>query len=437
MQASSGNSQEAAPASQSAGLVEHFFRHEWSNLVAVLTRAFGIARIDLIEDTVQAAMLEAMHAWKHRGVPENPSGWIHRVARNRILDALRREKVHARAMTLSGQTEEASAELLDRWFEEEELPDSLLRMMFVCCHPSLDQKSQIALSLRVLCGFHVREIASGLLMRPEAVKKRIQRAKAELADARIVMELPTSAEIRSRLAHVHDVLYLLFNEGYSTSHGVVPIRDDICEEAARLCHLLCQCEPTNTPATRALLALMLFHGARLDARLDEAGNVVLLEDQDRSNWDRNLIQIAAGWLAKSIADRPSRYHYEAMIAHLHCTAPSVAATDWSQIVLLYETLLRLHPSPVYRLNHAIAIAQVGDLDAALEELRSLRGDHLMRDYFLVDCAMARVYELASDWEAAIDAYLVAYKNVSTDHHRYTINKRLVAVRNRVAGKQVR
>ena len=217
-------------------LVEHFFRHEYGNLVAILTRTFGVPRIDLIEDSVSAAMAQAMHTWKQARIPENPSGWIHRVARNRILDALRREKVQEKALALSGRQEDYGS-APEPQLEDPDLPgDSLLQMMFVCCHPSLERKSRIALTLKILCGFGIREIARGLMMTPAAVKKRVQRARESLAESEITMDIPSGPELQGRLSVVHDVLYLMFNEGYSTTHGVEPIRDDVCDHHFRLRH---------------------------------------------------------------------------------------------------------------------------------------------------------------------------------------------------------
>ncbi|MFK7819022.1 MAG: RNA polymerase sigma factor [Planctomycetaceae bacterium] len=408
-----------------AGLVEHFFRHESANLVAVLSRAFGVNRLDLIEDQVQAAMLEAMDAWKHRGVPDNPAGWIHRVARNRILDAIRREKVHQRAASHAGQSIEATESLVSQWLEEDQLPDSLLRMMFVCCHPSLDRSSQIALTLKVLCGFGITEIARGLLTNPETIKKRIQRAKKKLAEQNVGVELPQNAELQERLSVVHDALYLLFNEGYSTSHGHDPIRDDLCEEAARLCLLLCE-NQIGTPETFALLALFLFQGSRLDSRVDKTGAVVLLEDQDRSLWDRRLIGVGESWLRKS-GSPTSRFHLEAGIALLHCRAASVVETNWAAIVTLYNRLLQLMPSPIYRLNRAIAVAQAGDMDAATNELLDLKEEASLSDYFLLDCAQARVSELSGDVHAAIDCYLKAISRGVAPHERTLIEKKIAAL----------
>lgn len=405
-------------------LVEHFFRHESANLVSVLTRVFGFSRIDLVEDMVQAAMITALNAWKQGGVPDNPSGWIHRVARNRILDSLRREKNHQRALAFAGHNGATTASLVDQWLDEESLPDSLLRMMFVCCHPSLDRQSSIALTLKILCGFSVGEISRGLLMSIDAVKKRIQRAKSALAEREISLEFPSPDQLSHRLSVIHNVLYLMFNEGYSTSHGLEPVRDSVCEEAARLCHMLCEHETFSTPATRALLALMLFHASRLDSRTDSDGNIVLLEDQDRNLWDRKLMAIARRWLTRSVGSHPTRFHFEASIAQLHCSAPSVDETDWRRIILLYDRLLELHDSPVYRLNRAIAIGQTGQLDLALSELDSIRERREMRDYYLLDCAAGRFHELAGDKDAATDAYLAALSGTVADHEKRLIQRRL-------------
>lgn len=424
------NSGESDRPTEPKRLVEHFFRHESANLVSVLTRAFGFSRIDLIEDMVQSAMMTAMNAWRQRGIPDNPAGWIHRVARNRILDSLRREKVHLRAIALSGQSEQATVELVDQWLEESALSDSLLRMMFVCCHPSLDRTSQIALTLKILCGFSVKEIARGLLQRPEAIKKRIQRAKAALADQVVSLEFPDAAELQKRLSTVHDVLYLMFNEGYSTSNGIEPIRNDVCEEAARLCHLLCEHSNLSSPKTRALLALMLFHAARLESRVDERGAIVLLEDQDRSTWDLGLIRIANQWLAKSKDSRPSRFHYEAGIAQQHCCAKSVSETDWTTIVKYYSKLILLNDSPVYRLNQAIALGQSGEIEKGMLELESIRGCREMRDYYLLDCAFGRLHELNKNIPAAIDAYLAALSNSLAEHERQLLANRLLKLANR-------
>jgi RNA polymerase sigma-70 factor (ECF subfamily) len=405
-------------------LVENFFRHEFANMVAVLTRAFGVRRIELIEDTVQSAMLEALTAWKQKGPPSNPSAWIHRVARNRILDHIRRDKVHERAVAFAGQTLEASESLMTQWLQEEELPDSLLRMIFVCCHPTLPRPSQIALTLKVLCGLSVGEIARALLTPPETIKKRIQRAKSRLAELEIAVDMPPSGELETRLGVVQDVLYLTFNEGYSSSQGHAPIRDDLCEEAARLCHVLCSNSQFSTPTNRALLALMLFHGARLESRVDANGDPVLLEDQDRTQWDHSLIQVAEVWLSKSKGDEVSRFHFEAAIAQQHCQAASLEETDWPTIVRIYDRLVTHFDSPVYRLNRAIAIGETGDTRRAIKELEVVAEMPEMANYFLIDCARARLFEYKGDLNSATDCYLKALSGSVALHERNLLKKKI-------------
>ncbi len=404
-------------------LVEHFFRHESANLVAVLTRVFGIRRIELIEDMVQASLLKAMQNWKQNGIPENPSAWVHRVAKNQILDALRREKTFHDAASQSAQSFETQERVIDEFLDGEQLPDSLLRMMFVCCHPSLERKTQIALTLQTLCGFGVAEIAHGLFLPSETVKKRLQRAKKTLKAADLQIELPSDNELSQRLHVVHDVLYLMFNEGYSTSHGVDPIRDDICEEAARLCHLLCE-SPCSSSASKALLALLLFHSARLEARTDQDGAVVLLEEQDRSKWDQRLICFAQFWLSQSKCDQPTTFHYEAAIAKQHCIASSVQTTDWETIVQFYHRLLQLRDSPLYRLNRAIALGEAGATQEALSHMRLLRQQPNMKNYQLLDCAFARIHELEGALQEAADYYLSALSKSTTPHEKELIQKKL-------------
>ena len=283
-----------------AGLVEHFFRREAGRLVSVLTRIFGWRNFDLVEDMVQATLLDALQAWRVR-VPDNASGWVHRIAKNKILDALRREKTGQKAVAAWAETHRPDGENLDEMFFDSEIEDSQLRMMFACCHPYLARENQLALTLKALCGFGNSEIAHALLVGEETIKKRLQRATRELVERQISLDPPPAGELAARLDSVHQVLYLLFNEGYLSSDGERAIRADLCEEAARLCHLLCSQPRFGTPATRALMALMLFHAARLEARLDPDGAFLLMEEQDRGKWDHRLI-----WRARGLPERLSR-----------------------------------------------------------------------------------------------------------------------------------
>lgn len=408
-------------------LVEHFFRHEYANLVSVLTRAFGIRRIDLIEDMVGAAMVQAMNSWKRQGVPDNPSAWIHRVARNRILDYLRRENVHDQAIGLLSMTfpvAENPGDVIDEWLEPESLPDSLLRMMFVCCHPELDQVSQIALTLKLVCGFGIDEISVGILLKKETVKKKIQRAKKKLEKANVAVDFPLPEAALARLASVHNVLYLLFNEGYSTTRGDAPIREDLCEEAVRLCLMLCHHSNFSTGESKALLSLMLFHASRLESRTDSLGNNVLLENQDRTAWDRELMQTANRWLVSSVQKVPSRFHLEAVIAATHCAAEKFEETDWETIIKFYQKLIELYPSPIYELNCAVAYAQTGEFEKSNVILNGIRQDQELEDYCLLDCAEAFLLEKMGDKQGAVDKYLEVMSKPISNHRKLLIEKRL-------------
>jgi RNA polymerase sigma-70 factor (ECF subfamily) len=409
-----------------APLVEHFFRHEAGRLVAVLTRLFGWRHFDLVEEMVQATLLTALQSWRVRGIPDNPAAWIHRVARNRVLDALRRVEIGARAVEAWAATQLHSAPEIDDLFLDTEIEDSQLRMMFACCHPCLAREDQLALTLKALCGFGNSEIARGLLLQEETVKKRLQRARQMLVQQQVALEPPPAAELPSRLGSVHQVLYLLFNEGYSTSRGECAIRADLCEEAARLCWLLCAQRRCSLPATFALMALMLFHAARLPARLDSAGQVLLMEDQDRSKWDQQLIHRAQELLDRSAEGTTvSSFHLEAGIALLHCTAPDYARTDWPGILQFYDALIQLHPSPIYLLNRAIVIAQLQGPEAGIRALDESRTQQALRHYYLFDATLGELHRRAGNLPRARQ-YLEAAKRKTVSPADHTILDRRLA-----------
>jgi RNA polymerase sigma-70 factor (ECF subfamily) len=408
-----------------APLVEHFFRHEAGRLVSVLTRFFGWHNFDLVEDMVQATLLDALEVWRLRGVPDNPSGWVHRVARNKIVDALRRDEIGQRAMAEWAAYRPTSDGGLDDLFLDSEIEDSQLRMMFACCHPRLARENQLALTLKALCGFGNSEIARALLVGEEAVKKRLQRATGDLIDHDIALTPPPVEELAERLDSVHQVLYLLFNEGYSASDGETAIRADLCEEAARLCQLLCSHPRFATPPTHALIALMLFHAARLDARLDQRGSLLLMEEQDRSRWDHQLIRRAQDYLHQSAEGTVvSAYHLEAGIAYHHCTAPTYAETNWSAILRLYDALLTLHRSPVYLLNRAIVVAQIDGPAAGIHALDEAGQDNALRHYHLFDSTLGELFRRAGDRTRARQHLEAARQKTSSPFDQELIDRRL-------------
>jgi RNA polymerase sigma-70 factor (ECF subfamily) len=408
-----------------APLVEHFFRREAGRLASVLTRFFGWRNFDLVEDMVQATLLDALEAWRVRGVPDNPSGWVHRVARNKVLDALRRARIGRRAAGRWAAARPTNHEGIDDLFLDSEIEDSQLRMIFACCHPRLAPENQLALTLKALCGFGAAEIARALLASEETVKKRLQRATGDLAEHQVSLDPPEAAELPRRLDVVHQALYLLFNEGYSASRGETAIRADLCEEAARLCHLLCTHPRCSTPATHALMALMLFHAARLDARLDPQGSFLPMEEQDRGKWDRRLIRRAKEFLDQSAKGSVvSPYHLEAGIAMYHCSAESYAKTDWPAILRLYDALLAIHRSPVYVLNRAIVVAQIDGPLAGIRALEEAGRDEALSRYHLFDATLGELYRRAGDLHRARRHLESARQKTSSAFDREIIDRRL-------------
>jgi RNA polymerase sigma-70 factor (ECF subfamily) len=408
-----------------APLLEHFFRHEAGRLVSVLTRIFGWRHFNLVEDMVQTTLLDALEAWRVRGVPDNPSGWVHRIAKNKILDALRRDRIGQRVLGEWAADRPAHEEGLDELFFDSEIQDSQLRMMFACCYPYLARENQLALTLKALCGFGNAEIARALLVGEETVKKRLQRATRDLIDHHIALDPPAAAELPRRLDAVHQVLYLLFNEGYSSTDGETAIRADLCEEAARLCHLLCSHDRCRTPPTLALMALMLFHAARLDARLDQRGTVLLMEEQDRGRWDQRLIRRAQEFLDQSAEGTViSPFHLEAGIAFHHCTAKSYAETDWPAILRLYDALLTIQRSPVYLLNRAIVVAEIEGPLAGIHALNEAGQDPALRHYHLFDATLGEFYRRAGDLARARQYLETARQKTPSPFDREIIDRRL-------------
>ncbi|WP_250846696.1 RNA polymerase sigma factor [Aquisphaera insulae] len=421
-------SRPAAEAPSAAQLVEHFFRHESGRLVAVLVRVFGLRHLDLVEDMVQASLVEALQSWRTGEIPVEPSAWIHRVARNKVLDALRhRETVLRLAPSWARFRPRSCAPDFDDLFLDTEIADSQLRLMFACCHPSLAAEDRIALTLKSLGGFSNAEIARGLLVAEEAIKKRIQRARQQLVDRGVALAVPASGELLGRLDSVHRCLYLLFNEGYSATCGDSVLRLDLCEEAARLCHLLGEHPHCRTPETLALLALMLFHAARFDGRTDGDGRILLMEEQDRSSWDRSLIARARAFLDESASGRvASVFHLEAGIAMHHCEAPRFEETDWSSIRRLYDVLVARHSSPVHHLNRAIAIAYLEGPLAGIRQIEAIAAEPALRHYYMVDAALGELHRRAGNLGRAREHLARARDRTQSVRERELLEARLAA-----------
>lgn len=388
-----------------ADLVDHLFRREAGRIVAALSRSLGSGHLDLAEESVQEAMIEALRRWPFHGVPERPGGWLYRVARNRALDRLRRqtsfrdkEPEIRRSLLADGPGEGVpegsdprrtgssgtiptapSPDAVRTVRFPGELTDDQLRLIFLCCHPELPPDARVTLTLKLACGFGVAEIARAFLDKESTVAQRLVRAKRTLRDRRMPVEVPAPAEIPARLDSVLEVLYLTFNEGYAASAGDEHVKADVCAEALRLTEELARLPgrllEDFRPPIHALAALLCFQASRTPARTDARGTIVLMEDQDRSLWDRALVVRGFAHLERSAAGpRVTHYHLEAAIASHHAAAPDWAATDWPAILGLYDRLLALHPSPVVALNRAVALAHARDPEAGLAALDEVEHD---------------------------------------------------------------
>ncbi len=364
------------------GLVEHFFRHEYGRIVAVLARRIGMQAIEKVEDAVQSALLVALQTWTTAGVPANPSAWVYRVAYNNVVGELRSgQQRRVIIQRNAGELTDLPGERREI-LSEDEMQENLLRMMFVCCNDSIPTHSQIILALKILCGFDVAEIAQRLFTTTANVYKRLGRARAGLRKLSLDEWEVTGEQFARRLNAVHRILYALFSEGCFSSHAELAVRTELCNEAIRLVSLLAEHPAGQTPETYALAALMYLHSARMSARTDGSGGLLLLEEQDRTLWDRRQVHTGLEWLARSAhGNLFSRYHAEAGIAAEHCLAPTFQETRWERIVELYELLQRQVPSALPALNKAIAIAEWKGPQAGLAILGEMeKPDWLTRSY---------------------------------------------------------
>ena len=392
--------------SDTQATLEHLFRHEYGKIVAHLTRVYGTKNLEFIEDAVQEALIKAMQNWGFKNVPDNPSGWIFRVARNQLIDVLRRhEKTQYDSPEGNSLFDANNNSFMQDIVLDSELKDDQLRMIFACCHPTLSTESQVILTLKLVGGFGREEIASALLKKSDAVAKSFTRARNKLKLEVKTLEVPVGEALEPRLNAVLKVLYLLFNEGYSSSSGDALVKQDICEEAIRLSFLLLENKHCEIPQAKALLALMLFHSARFATRTDASGEFLSLEEQDRSQWNRGLILKANKMLAEA-ANGPiiSEFHLQAGLAHFHCAAPSFEATNWPAILGLYDRQMQLYPSPVAALNRIVALGRVHGPHAALKALEALDEVKALQHYHLY-------YAIKSELFAEVKAEKQAIENL--------------------------
>jgi RNA polymerase sigma-70 factor (ECF subfamily) len=410
--------------------VENAFRQEWGRIVAALIRLAG--DWDLAEECAQDAFAQAMARWPHDGVPVRPGGWLMTVARNRALDRLRRSTRQGAklrdlaAMGTTGTGGTAHDQAADHVAGESGVPDERLRLIFTCCHPALAMEARVALTLRSLAGLGTADIARAFLVPEATMAKRLVRAKHKIRHAGIPYRVPPANALAKRTSGVLAVLYLMFNEGYSASSGAELVRRNLCDEAIRLARLVVELLP-DEPEAGGLLALMLFQRSRQAARLDGSGNLVTLEDQDRSLWDRADIEEAGTALAAGDSLRPGGmgpYRLQAAIAGCHVRSPRAAETDWPYIVKLYEQLAGLTASAVVELNLAVAVAMAEGPSAGLARVEGLRASGKLQGYYLLPATEADLLRRLGRWDEAAIAYRAALELAGTDPERRFLLARL-------------
>lgn len=404
---------------------EHLFRHEYGRLLAVLSRRVGVQHLEAVEDAVQSAMMAALQSWQVDGEPTNPSAWLYRVAQRRLIDELRRRAGRGRILAQhSGELGAASSNDMQEPFLSGEVRDSMLRMLFVCCDGSIPLESQLVFALKTLCGFNVGEIAERLFMSESNVYKRLARARQRLRRLASHEDVE-AAQLVLRLPSVQKVLYLLFTEGYLSSRADQAIRRELCEEAIRLTTLLVDHPVGAHPESFALLALMHLHTARVAAREDASGGLLLLEEQDRSRWDRGRIQTGLGWLARSASgDHFSRYHAEAGIAAEHCLAPSFAQTRWDRVAECYAMLEREAPSAIHRLNRAVAVAEWKGAAEGLVVLEGFEPPTWLAGSYLWSAVLADLHRRAGQVDAAARYCQAALEAAPTPEVKALLARRL-------------
>ena len=402
--------------------LDHLFRHQYGKMVSILTRIFGLENLETVEDAIQDTFIKALQAWRTHP-PDNPEAWLMQAAKNRVVDITR--KLQAEKKRVPKLESGPSSIALQELFLDSEIADSQLRMIFTACQPALKSGDQIAFALKTISGFSTSEIAGALLLKEDTVKKRLTRARQTIQDSGISFEIPQGAELQLRLEMVLKVIYLIFNEGFHSGRTDILIREELCGEAVRLSRMLMDNRHTRAPEVYALFALLCFHCARLRSKISESGEIISLEEQDRSLWDRELMLLGDRAMNRAVeTEKYTRYHFEAAIASEHLQANTYQQTNWHRILRWYTMLYQLHPSDFTRLNMAMVQLQRGEAAECKKLLDAIDPQNLEQRAYLYYGLLAEYYHKQGEKEKCLQNIDRAIGLVQNQSERdYLLKKR--------------
>lgn len=404
-------------------------------MVAVLVKIFGSENYELAEDVVQDALLKALETWKYGGMPENPRAWLYRVAKNKAIDVIRREK-HSQTIDFSAPerklftSEYTLTAIMENHWQEGNIKDDFLGMMYACCRPEISEENQVTFILKSLCGFSTREVARSFLTTEDTISKRLYRTKEYFRKTKTKPAIPSSQELGERTHAVLNSIYLLFSEGYNATHASRLIREDLIGQAMLLCRALMENERTRLPEASALMALMCLHSARNSSRLTEKGELIPLARQDRTKWDKELISMGNDYLNKAAAgSHISTFHLEAAIAWEHCTAAGYQRTNWRSILGYYDALLAQFFDPIVFLNRSIVLMELEGPQKALEALEMIKNDKQVGKYYLYHAVLGELYQrLGNVQEARVHYEQARHLTLSKQEQRFLSDKLAVIER---------
>ena len=411
------------PHSNPEKLIDHLFRHQFGKMVSILTKYFGFEHLETIEDAVQDTFIQAIKTWSNE-MPHNPEGWLTAAAKNRVIDIFR--SIQSEKQRTEKYFDKPSSEEIDQLFLEHEIEDSQLRMIFTACHPSLKPKEQIAFALRTISGFSIKEVAMALLSTEETIKKRLQRARKLIAHEQLDFEIPMGSDLPHRLDRVLEVLYVIFNEGFHSNKKDMVIRKDLCGEALRLSKMILKKKELRLPKMYALFALMCFHSARLDSKVNAENELINLSKQDRSSWYFPLIALGNEAMNEAVnrTEVFSSYHYEAAIASEHLRAPNFELTNWKIISEWYEELLAIQPHVQTQLNLAIVYLQLDEIEKSNRIIQNITTSELAHNLYLYYGTLAELYHKKGDIKNAVFNIDLAIQHApNSSEKRYLAEKK--------------